>query len=131
MFHNCLIVSIDKRYPKHAQKVMNAIWGAHLLSLTKLIVVVDDDCDVHDYHEVAWRAFGNVDYAHDLLLTAGPGRPPGPRLVPAVLGRQGGHRRDPQAADRGLHARGWPDEARHVAGDRGRRWTGAGRSTGL
>ena len=54
---------------------------------------------------MAFRAFGNVDYAHDLLLTAGPGRPPGPRVVPAVLGRQGGHRRDPQAADRGLHAR--------------------------
>ncbi len=72
VFHNCLIVSIQKRYPKHAQKVMNAIWGAHLLSLTKLIVVVDDDCDPADYHEVAFRAFGNVDYAHDLLLTSGP-----------------------------------------------------------
>jgi 4-hydroxy-3-polyprenylbenzoate decarboxylase len=35
-------------------------------------VVVDADCDVHDYREVAWRAFGNVDYAHDLLLTSGP-----------------------------------------------------------
>jgi 4-hydroxy-3-polyprenylbenzoate decarboxylase len=72
VFHNCLIVSIKKRYPKHAQKVMNAIWGAHLLALTKLIVVVDDDCDVHDYHEVAFRAFGNVDYGRDLLLTEGP-----------------------------------------------------------
>jgi 4-hydroxy-3-polyprenylbenzoate decarboxylase len=72
VFHNCLIVSISKRYPKHALKVMNAVWGAHLLSLTKLIVVVDDDCDPADYHEVAFRAFGNVDYAHDLLLTSGP-----------------------------------------------------------
>ena len=72
VFHNCAIVSIDKRYPKQAQKVMNAIWGAGLLSLTKLVVVVDADCDVHDYSEVAWRAFGNVDYAHDLLLTSGP-----------------------------------------------------------
>ncbi|MGE5829154.1 MAG: menaquinone biosynthesis decarboxylase [Micromonosporaceae bacterium] len=72
VFHNCLIVSIRKRYPKQAQKVMNAIWGAHLLSLTKLIVVVDDDCDVADYADVAFRAFGNVDYAHDLLLTSGP-----------------------------------------------------------
>jgi 4-hydroxy-3-polyprenylbenzoate decarboxylase len=71
-FHNCAIVSIDKRYPKHAQKVMHAIWGAHLMSLTKLIVIVDADCDVHDYAEVSWRAFGNVDYARDLLLTEGP-----------------------------------------------------------
>jgi 4-hydroxy-3-polyprenylbenzoate decarboxylase len=72
VFHNCVIVSIEKRFPKHAQKVMNAIWGAGLMSLSKLIVVVDADCDVHDYAEVAWRAFGNVDYAHDALHTVGP-----------------------------------------------------------
>ncbi len=72
VFHNCVIVSIDKRFPKHAQKVMNAIWGAGLMSLSKLIVVVDADCDVHDYAEVAWRAFGNVDYTHDALHTIGP-----------------------------------------------------------
>ena len=70
-FHNCAIVSIDKRFPKHAQRVMHAIWGAGLMSLTKLIVIVDSDCDVHDYAEVSWRAFGNVDYARDLLLTEG------------------------------------------------------------
>ena len=72
VFHNCVIVSIEKRFPKHAQKVMNAIWGAGLLSLSKLVVVVDADCDVHDHSEVAWRALGNVDYAHDLLTTVGP-----------------------------------------------------------
>ena len=72
VFHNCAIVSIDKRFPKHAQKVMNAIWGAGLMSLTKLIVVVDADCDVHDYTEVAWRAFGNVDYGRDVLQSVGP-----------------------------------------------------------
>jgi 4-hydroxy-3-polyprenylbenzoate decarboxylase len=72
VFHNCAIVAIDKRYPKHAQKVMHAIWGAGLMSLTKLIVVVDADCDVHDYADVAWRAFGNVDYSRDLLATVGP-----------------------------------------------------------
>jgi 4-hydroxy-3-polyprenylbenzoate decarboxylase len=72
VFHNCAIVSIEKRYPKQAQKVMHAVWGAGLLSLSKLVIVVDADCDVHDYHEVAWRAFGNVDYAHDLVTTVGP-----------------------------------------------------------
>lgn len=72
VFHNCCIVSIDKRFPKHAQKVMNAIWGAGLMSLSKLIVVVDADCDVHDYAEVAWRAFGNVDYGRDVLHSEGP-----------------------------------------------------------
>ncbi len=71
-FHNCAIVSIDKKYPKHAQKVMHAVWGAHMMSLTKLIVVVDSDCDVHDLHEVAWRALGNTDYSRDLTVVEGP-----------------------------------------------------------
>ncbi|HSX97579.1 MAG TPA: menaquinone biosynthesis decarboxylase, partial [Streptomyces sp.] len=57
---------------KHAQKVMHAIWGAHMMSLTKLIVVVDSDCDVHDLHEVAWRALGNTDYSRDLSVVEGP-----------------------------------------------------------
>jgi 4-hydroxy-3-polyprenylbenzoate decarboxylase len=35
-------------------------------------VVVDEECDVHDYAEVAFRAFGNVDYDRDLLVTQGP-----------------------------------------------------------
>ena len=107
VFHNCCIVSIEKRFPKHAHKVMSAIWGAGLLSLSKLVVVVDADCDVHDYAEVAWRAFGNVDYAHDVLHTVGPGRSPRSRFVRAVLGRQAGRRRHPQAAHRGVSARGW------------------------
>ncbi|MCW2543908.1 MAG: UbiD family decarboxylase, partial [Frankiales bacterium] len=72
VFHNCAIVSIDKRFPKHAHKVMNAIWGAGLLSLSKLIVVVDKECDVHDYADVAWRAFGNVDYSRDVVHMTGP-----------------------------------------------------------
>ncbi|HLG73128.1 MAG TPA: menaquinone biosynthesis decarboxylase [Chloroflexota bacterium] len=72
VFHNCAIVSIEKRYPKQAQKVMNAIWGTGLLSLSKLVIVVDAECDVHDYSEVAWRALGNTDYSRDLLLTEGP-----------------------------------------------------------
>ncbi|CAM5618823.1 3-octaprenyl-4-hydroxybenzoate carboxy-lyase [Streptomyces glaucescens] len=103
-FDNPAIVSIHK-YPKHAQKVMHAIWGAHMMSLTKLIVVVDSDCDVHDLHEVAWRALGNTDYARDLTRRRRPRRPPGPRLLPAVLGRQGGHRRHPEVPDGGLHPR--------------------------
>ena len=72
VFHNCAIISIDKRYPKHAHKVMSAVWGTGLMSLTKLIVVVDADCDVHDYRDVAWRAFGNTDWDHDVLHTTGP-----------------------------------------------------------
>jgi 4-hydroxy-3-polyprenylbenzoate decarboxylase len=71
-FHNCAIVSIRKAYPGHAKKVMHAIWGTGLLSLTKAVVVVDADVDVHDYTQVMWQLGANVDPAHDVMLSEGP-----------------------------------------------------------
>src|SRR5216110_1810255 len=71
-FHNCVIVSIRKRFPGHAQKVMHAIWGLGLLSLTKAVVVVDEWVDVHDYADVFFRVCANVDPKRDVLLTEGP-----------------------------------------------------------
>jgi 4-hydroxy-3-polyprenylbenzoate decarboxylase len=71
-FHNCAIVSIRKAYPGHARKVMHAIWGLGLLSLTKAIVVVDAHVDPHDYAAVAFYAGANVDPARDVVLADGP-----------------------------------------------------------
>src|SRR5437868_3345936 len=71
-FHNCCIVSIQKRFPGHAQKVMHAIWGLGMLSLTKAVVVVDEDVDVHDYEEVFFRVGANVDPTRDVMLSEGP-----------------------------------------------------------
>ena len=71
-FHNCVIVSVRKRFPGHAQKVMHAVWGLGLLSLTKAVVVVDEHVDVHDYEEVFFRVTANVDPKRDVLITEGP-----------------------------------------------------------
>jgi 4-hydroxy-3-polyprenylbenzoate decarboxylase len=71
-FHNCCLVSIRKAFPGHPQKVMHAIWGLGMLSLTKAIVVVDEHVNVHDYEEVLWYVGANVDPARDVLLTEGP-----------------------------------------------------------
>ena len=66
------IVSIRKAFPGHARKVMHAIWGTGLMSLTKGVVVVDDWVDVHDYGQVMWQVGANVDPARDLVLADGP-----------------------------------------------------------
>jgi 4-hydroxy-3-polyprenylbenzoate decarboxylase len=71
-FHNCCIVSIRKRFPGHARKVMSAIWGLGMLSLTKCVVVVDEHVDVHDYEQVLFYAGANVDPARDVVLGEGP-----------------------------------------------------------
>ncbi len=71
-FHNLCIVAIRKAYPGHARKVMHAIWGTGLLALTKGVVVVDADVDVHDYGQVMWQVGANVDPARDVVLADGP-----------------------------------------------------------
>ncbi|HEV2381725.1 MAG TPA: UbiD family decarboxylase [Terriglobia bacterium] len=72
IFHNLMIVSIRKRYPGHARKVMNAVWGLPGAMFTKCIVVVDDDVDVHNLREVAWKALNHIDPERDIQFMLGP-----------------------------------------------------------
>ena len=72
IFHNLVLVSMKKEYPGHARKVMYGLWGLGLLSLTKVIVVVDDFVDVQNPSEVAWRVANNINPATDLVMVDGP-----------------------------------------------------------
>jgi 4-hydroxy-3-polyprenylbenzoate decarboxylase len=72
VFHNLVLVSIHKRYPGHARKVMHGLWGLGLMMLAKCLVIVDEWVDVQDPSMSAWQALGNVDWSHDLELTMGP-----------------------------------------------------------
>ncbi len=72
IFHNLAIVSIDKRFPGHARKVMHALWGLGQMMFTKVIIVVDKDVDVHNMREVAWRVGVSIDPKRDLLVSEGP-----------------------------------------------------------
>lgn len=72
VFHNCVVVSIHKKYPGHARKVMHALWGTGQMMFSKMIIVVDADVDVQDMSEVWWRVFNNIDARRDLVLADGP-----------------------------------------------------------
>jgi 4-hydroxy-3-polyprenylbenzoate decarboxylase len=72
IFHNIVLISIDKRYPGHARKIMNACWGLGQLMFSKCIIVVDKDVDVQDEAEVAWIAGTHVDPSRDIEITRGP-----------------------------------------------------------
>ena len=71
-FHNLVIVSIKKDYQGQGRKVMHGLWGLGLMSLTKTIIVVDDNVDVQNISEVAWRVTNNVDPGEDLVFADGP-----------------------------------------------------------
>jgi 4-hydroxy-3-polyprenylbenzoate decarboxylase len=72
VFHNLCIVKIRKRYPGHAQKVMNALWGLGQMMFTKIIVVVDEWVDVQNLQEVLWVTANNIDPERDTMFVRGP-----------------------------------------------------------
>jgi 4-hydroxy-3-polyprenylbenzoate decarboxylase len=72
VFHNLILISMRKSYPGHARKVMHAIWGLGQAMFSKVIVVVDDDIDVQNVREVAWKALNNIDPQRDIEFVMGP-----------------------------------------------------------
>jgi 4-hydroxy-3-polyprenylbenzoate decarboxylase len=72
VFHNLVIVKINKDYPGQALKVMNSLWGAGQMMFTKIMVVVDGDVNIHDNREVAQYISRHVDPQQDILFTQGP-----------------------------------------------------------
>lgn len=72
VFHNCVVVSIDKRYPMHARKVCYAIWGTGQMMLSKFIIVVDKHVNVQDEQEVLWHLWNSVDPRRDTFCVDGP-----------------------------------------------------------
>jgi 4-hydroxy-3-polyprenylbenzoate decarboxylase len=68
VFHNLCIVSIKKRYPGHAKKVMFALWGMGQMMFAKAIIVLDDDVNVQDMREVLWATTTRMDPARDVII---------------------------------------------------------------
>ncbi len=71
VFHNLLILSMTPRYPGHAQKVIYGVWSTGLMMLTKAVLVVDADVDVHDPVAVAEAVLANVDWRRDVTRVSG------------------------------------------------------------
>jgi 4-hydroxy-3-polyprenylbenzoate decarboxylase len=72
IFHNLVFVSIDKKYPGQAYKVANGLWGAGLMSLAKVIVVLDKSVNVQNADEAWWVALNNIDPERDARFVMGP-----------------------------------------------------------
>lgn len=67
-FQGMAIISIKKRYPGQAKKVMMGLWGTGQLTLTKMFIVVDDDVNVHDINDVIWAVTTRADPARDTVI---------------------------------------------------------------
>ncbi len=71
-FHQCAFIQVRKVYPMQARRVMHSVWGAGQMAWTKMIIVVDEDTDVHDEKAVLEAIARNVEFPRDLELANGP-----------------------------------------------------------
>lgn len=109
VFHNCVIVSIKKKFPYHAHKVMNTCWGMGQMMYTKMIVVVEEDVDPHDFSKVAWKVFNNIDAKRDLVMNEGPLDALDHSSPNAFFGTRLGIDATQKWPEEG-HTRPWPDD---------------------
>ena len=72
VFHNCVIVSIKKRFPGHGKKVMNSLWGMGQMMYAKMIIVVDETINPHDIKAVTKQVFESIDMKRDSVFSEGP-----------------------------------------------------------
>ncbi len=70
-FHNLLVVAVENRFAKEAKKTALGLLGTGQLSLTKAIVLVDEDVNPRDRAAVFSAVARNFDPAEDFLLIPG------------------------------------------------------------
>ena len=70
--HNLIIVKINKSFPGQAFKVANALWGAGQMMFNKVMILVDQDVDIHNYEILAKHVSKNINPQSDFLFSRGP-----------------------------------------------------------
>lgn len=62
------VLSIAKKYPGQARRVMMGFWSLlPQFSMTKLLIVVDDDIDIRSWPDVMWAIATRLDPSRDLM----------------------------------------------------------------
>lgn len=84
-----LFVSLQPRYPGHANQLMHALWGHPRGKSAKMIVVVDADVNVHRSDAVWSAVAANVDAGRDLLHVTGPSAADDPNARYGLVGKLG------------------------------------------
>ena len=70
-FHNLLVVAVENRFAREGKKTALGLFGTGQLSLTKAIVLVDEDVNPRDRAAVFGALARNFDPAEDFILVPG------------------------------------------------------------
>jgi 4-hydroxy-3-polyprenylbenzoate decarboxylase len=71
VFHNIVVMAIDKEYPGHARRIMSAVWGQGQMSFSKAVALVDSGVDLKNPRKVLKTILNEVDVESDLYITEG------------------------------------------------------------
>lgn len=71
VFHNIVVVAIEKEFPQHAAKIISGLWGTGQMSFAKAIAVVDDKTLLSDGKRLLAHLLDTVDFHSDLTVTRG------------------------------------------------------------
>jgi 4-hydroxy-3-polyprenylbenzoate decarboxylase len=107
------VLSIRKSYAGQGRKVAQAAWGYDPLMLTKFLVIVDADVDVHDPQGVLSALAAGVRPDRDVIFHAGPADPHDPTTPPDSLAQR--MALDATTKLPGEHAGPWPQTVQRSA----------------
>ncbi len=71
VFHNIVVMALDKEYPGHARRIMSAVWSQGQMSFTKAVALVDGDVDLQDPRRVFETILDEIDLESDVYITEG------------------------------------------------------------
>ncbi len=81
-------VSIRKTYPGQGRRAAHVAWGLPAVRYAKVLVIVDEDVDVHDHEQVLAALTLNVRPGRDVLIEDGPADPFDPATPADGLGQK-------------------------------------------
>jgi len=71
VFHNIVVVAIDKEYPGHARRIMSALWGQGQMSFSKALVLVDSNVNLGSPRDVLSTILNEMDLESDIFISEG------------------------------------------------------------
>jgi 4-hydroxy-3-polyprenylbenzoate decarboxylase len=81
-------VAIRKTYAGQGRRAAHAAWNLPAMIFAKVLVVVDDDVNIHDHEEVLAAVASNMRPGRDVLIELGPADPFDPAASPDALGQK-------------------------------------------
>ena len=71
VFHNLVIISIEKRFPMQARRLMSALWGMGQMSFVKTIIVLDKNVDIQNTKKIIEILLNKADLMRNLFFSEG------------------------------------------------------------